>query len=175
MIVNRDCLVVGSVSITKVLVPYICVCLCARMCVLVCMCAHVYMHVNVKAHGCMCVHVHVCECVCVHVDIVLVCSFVSLTSYTHIGLSSLVFGQAGLTIDWNWTSQARGVSSCTCTLFCECVCMCVCVCVWSMYVCISVRVFITFLHVIKWGSIAQVSSSWTSLARGARSYTIGAS
>ena len=40
-----------------------------------------------------------------------------------------------------------------------------------MYFC----VFITFLHVIKWGSIAQVSSSWTSLARGARSYTRGAS
>ena len=78
-----------------------------------------------------------CVCVCVHVDIVLVCSFVSLTSYTHIGLSSLVFGQAGLTIDWNWTSQARGVSPCTCTLFCECVCVCV-VYVWSMYLCISV-------------------------------------
>ena len=116
MIVNRDCLVVGSVSITKVLVPYVCVCLCACACM--CMCVNVY--------------------VCVYADIVLVCSFVSLTSYTHIGLSSLVFGQAGLAIDWNWTSQARGVCSCTCTLFCECVCMCVCVCVWSMYVCISV-------------------------------------
>ena len=79
---------------------------------LVCMCVQVYMHVNA----------------CVHVDIVLVCSFGSLHSYTHIGLSSLVFGQAGLTIDWNWTSQARGVCSCTCTLFCECVCVCVCVC-----------------------------------------------
>ena len=108
-----------------------------------------------------------------HVDIVIVCSFVSLTSYTHIGLSSLVFGQAGLTIDLNWTSQARGVS-CTCSLFCECVCMCVCVCVCVEYVCVYFCVFITFLHVIKWGSIAQVSS-WTSLARGARSYTRGAS
>ena len=49
------CLVVGSVSITKVLVPYVCVCLCACMCMLVCMCVHVYMHVNVNAHGCMCV------------------------------------------------------------------------------------------------------------------------
>ena len=28
-------------------------------------------------------------------------------------------------------------------------------------------VFLIFLHVIKWGSIAQVSSSWTSLARRA--------
>ena len=141
------------------------------------MCAHVYMHVNVKAHGCMCVHVHVCECVCVcvHEDIVLVCSFVSLTSYTHIGLSSLVFGQAGLAIDWNWTSQARGVSSCTCTLICECVYVCMCVCVCVEYVCVYFCVFITFLHVIKWGSIAQVSSSWTSLARGARLYTRGAS
>ena len=82
-------------------------------------------------------------------DIVIVCSFVSLTSYTHIGLSSLVFGQAGLTIDWNWTSQARGVS-CTCTLFCECVCMCVCVCVCVEYFCVYFCVYITFLHVIKW-------------------------
>ena len=79
--------------------------------------------------ACVCM----CMCVCVHVDIVLVCSFVSLHSYTHIGLSSLVFGQAGLTIDWNWTSQARGVCSCTCTLFCECVCVCVSVVyVWSI-------------------------------------------
>ena len=43
-----------------------------------------------------------------------------------------VFGQVGLTIDWNWTSQDRGVFSCTCT-FCVCVCVCVlsvvCVCV----------------------------------------------
>ena len=48
-----------------------------------------------------------------------------------------------------------------------CVCVCVCVsCVWStVYVCICV--FLTFLHVIKWGSIAQVSTSWTSLARRA--------
>ena len=63
------------------------------MCVLVCMhvyaCVHVYMHVN----ACVCV------CVCVHVDIVLVCSFGSLHSYTHISLSSLVFGQAGLELD----------------------------------------------------------------------------
>ena len=42
--------------------------------------------------------------------------------------------------------------------------------------CICVRhawsVFITYLHVINWGSIVQVSTSWTSLARGARSYTV---
>ena len=132
MIVNRDCLVVGSVSITKVLVPYVCVCLC----VLVCMCAHVYMHVNVKAHGCMCVHVHVCECVCVHVDIVIVCSFVSLTSYTHIGLSSLVFGQTGLTIDWNGPLKLE-VFHVHVRCFVS-VCVYVCMCVWSMYVCISV-------------------------------------
>ena len=70
--------------------------------------------------------------------------------YTHIGLSSLVFGQAGLTIDWNWTSQARGVCSCTCTLFFECVCVCgICL----EYVFVHFCVFITFLHVIKWGSI----------------------
>ena len=50
-------------------------------------CVHVYMHVNA------------CVCVCVHVDIVLVCSFGSLHSYTHISLSSLVFGQAGLELD----------------------------------------------------------------------------
>ena len=126
------------------------------------------MSVHMDACVCICMCVNVC--VCVHVDIVLVCSFVSLTSYTHIGLSSLVFGQAGLTIDWNLTSQARGVCSCTCTLFCECVCVCVCVC----GICLE-YVFITFLHVIKWGSIAQVSTSWTSQARGARSYTRGAS
>ena len=102
------------------------VCMCVHACV--CMCAHVYMHVNVNAHGCM----------CVHVDIVLVCSFMSLTSYTHIGLSSLVFGQAGLTIDWNWTSQARGVSSYTCTLFCECVCVCVCsICLEYVFLCFN--------------------------------------
>ena len=29
-------------------------------------------------------------------------------------------------------------------------------------------VFITFLHVIKWGSIAHVSTSWTSQARTRR-------
>ena len=57
---------------------YVCACVhaCACMCVhvyaCVCMCMHVYMHVNVNAHGCM----------CVHVDIVLVCSFVSLHSFT---------------------------------------------------------------------------------------------
>ena len=87
MIVNRDCLVVGSVSITKVLVPYVCVCLWACLCMLVCMCAHVYMHVNVR---CMCVHVHVCECVCACGYCT--CVFICVTSYTHIGLSSLVFG-----------------------------------------------------------------------------------
>jgi hypothetical protein len=81
----------------------VCVCLCACMCMHVCMCVLV------------CMHVYACVYVCV--DILLVCSFVSLTSYTHIGLNGLVFGQAGLTIDWNWTSQARGVCSCTCTLF----------------------------------------------------------
>ena len=105
-------------------------------------------------------------------DIVIVCSFVSLTSYTHIGLSSLVFGQAGLTIDWNWTSQARDVS-CTCTLFCECVCMCVCVCVCGVCMCVFLCLYnISACYQV--GSIAQVSS-WTSLARGARSYTRGAS
>ena len=35
-----------------------------------------------------------------------------------------------------------------------------------------VFVFLTFLHVIKWGSIVQVSTSWTSHARSARSYTV---
>ena len=39
-----------------------------------------------------------------------------------------------------------------------------------MYACICV--FLTFLHVIKWGSIVQVSTSWTSQARRARSYTV---
>ena len=113
--------------------------------------------------------------VSVHVCVIFVCSFVSPVSSTQVGLS-LVFGQVGLTIDWNWTSQARGVFSCTCTFcVCVCVCMCVCVCVcvcmcvscvWStVYVCICV--FLTFLHVIKWGSMAQVSTSWTSLARRA--------
>ena len=89
-------------------------------------------------------------CVCVHVDIVLVCSFVSLTSYTHIGLSSLVFEQAGLTIDWNWTFQARGVSSCTrhvrcfvsvcvCVYVCVCgVCMCVFLCFYNISACYQV-------------------------------------
>ena len=83
----------------------------------ICMCMLVCMHVYACVHVCACVYACECVCVCVHVDIVLVCSFGSLHSYTHIGLSSLVFGQAGLTIDWNWTSQARGVCSCTCTLF----------------------------------------------------------
>ena len=87
---------------------------------------------------------------------------------------SPVFGQAGLTIDWNWTFQARGVSSYACMLFCEGVCVCVCdICL--KYVFVYFCVFITFLHVIKWGSIAQVSTSWTSLAKGARSYTRGGS
>ena len=81
------------------------------MCVLVCMHVYACVHVCACVYACECqctwMHVHVCECVCVcvHVDIVLVCSFVSLTSNTHIGLSSLLFGQAGLTIDWNWASQ----------------------------------------------------------------------
>ena len=57
--------------------------------------------------------------------VIFVCSFVSPVSSTQAGLS-LVFGQVGLTIDWNWTSQDRGVFSCTCT-FCVCVCVCVCV------------------------------------------------
>ena len=63
------------------------VCACVHACV--CLCACVY------ACECVCV----CVCVCVHVDIVLVCSFGSLHSYTHISLSSLVFGQAGLELD----------------------------------------------------------------------------
>ena len=46
-----------------------------------------------------------------------------------------VFGQVGLTIDWNWTSQDRGVFSCTCT-FCVCVSVCVCVvCCVCVHVC----------------------------------------
>ena len=55
---------------------------------------------------------------------------------------------------------------------CVCVYVCVCVsCVWStVYVCICV--FLTFLHVIKWGSIVPSSTSWTSQARRARSYTV---
>ena len=79
----------------------------------------------------MCICVNVCVCACGYC----ICEFICVTSYTHIGLSSLVFGQAGLTIDCNWTSQARGVCSCTCTLFCECVCVCVCgICL--EYVCV---------------------------------------
>ena len=62
------------------------------------------------------------------------------------------------------------------------VCMLMYVCVCDMYleygleyVCVYLcagSVFITYLHVIKWGSIVQVSTSWTSLARGARSYIV---
>ena len=63
-----------------------------------------------------------------------------------------------------------------------CVVVCTCVCVYAgleygvyEYVCVYLcvwNVFISFLHVIKWGSIAQVSTRWTSQARGARSYTL---
>ena len=65
-----------------------------------------------------------------------------------------MFGQSGQTIDWNWTSHARGV--------CLCVCMCgVCVCVYvcvhmCAYVCVPgvylyawrVCFFLAFLHVM---------------------------
>ena len=46
-------------------------------------------------------------------------------------------------------------------------------CLEYVHVCVYLCVFITFpfLHVIKWGSIVQVSTSWTSLTRGASSYT----
>ena len=109
------------------------------------------MYVCACVHVCACVYACECVCVCVCMWILYLCVHLS---YTHIGLSSLVFGQAGLTIDWNWTSQARGVcSSCTCTLFCECVC--VCVCVWYMSgVCICA--FLCFYNIsacYKWGSI----------------------
>ena len=46
--------------------------------------------------------------------VIFVCSFVSPVSCTLVGLS-LVFGQVGLTIDWNWTSQDRGIFSCNVT------------------------------------------------------------
>ena len=44
-----------------------------------------------------------------------------------------MFGQSGQTIDWNWTSHARGV--CLCVHVCVYVCMCVCifVCVESVF------------------------------------------
>ena len=96
------------------------------------------MHMDACVCMCMCVNV------CVHVDIVLVCSFVSLTSYTHIGLNGLIFGQAGLTIDWNWTSQAREVFV---HIHVRCfVSVCMHVCMWYMSgVCICV--FLCFYNI----------------------------
>ena len=64
-----------------------------------------------------------------------ICVFICVTCFIHSSGLSLVFGQVGQTIDWNWTSQARGVFSYTCT-FCVCVSVCVCVCVFVCCVCV---------------------------------------
>ena len=60
--------------------------------------------------------------------VIIVCSFVSPVSSTQVGLS-LVFRQVGLTIDWNWTSQDRGVFHVHVRFVCVFVCVCCVVCV----------------------------------------------
>ena len=69
MIVNRDCLLVGSVLADVCMHVCMCVLACVHACVCMCvcvyMCVHVYMHVNVSAHGYMsvnvlCMFVNVC-------------------------------------------------------------------------------------------------------------------
>ena len=62
----------------------------------------------------MLVHMGACMCMCFARECV--------TCFFH-SRGSIVFGQSGQTIDWNWTSHARGV--CLCVHVCVCVCVCV--------------------------------------------------